>query len=560
MKTGKRIAAVILSVVLILTSFPVTVLAAESGDFTYEVYDGKAEITGYTGSASELVISDTLNGYPVESIGYEAFRDCDHLTTVTIPDSVESIGGYAFYYCTSLTTVEIPDSVESIGNSAFDNCDSLESIQVDENNPNYSSDASGVLFDKNKTTLLQYPIGNARTSYTIPDSVESIGDKAFYHCDMTTVEIGDSVTSIGKQAFAECDSLTTVTIPDSVTSIGDYAFRYCDSLKSIQVSENNPNYSSDASGVLFDKSKSTLIQYPIGNARTSYTLLDNVGSISEYAFAWCDSLTTVEIGDSVESIGRYAFSSCDSLTTVTIPDSVTSIGDDAFFSCDSLTTVEIGNSVNSIGEEAFVMCFGLTMVEIGNSVISIGSWAFSSCFSLTTVEIPGSVESIGEGAFRFCDSLKSIQVDENNPNYSSDASGVLFDKSQTTLIQYPIGNACTSYSIPESVESIGEYAFAPCNSLTTVEIGDSVESIGTRAFSGCGSLTTVYYAGTQEEWEQIAIESGNEDLLKAKLIFQYDPENPCVSGRHTEEVLPGKDHSSDLCFGGCGDGNLQPLR
>ena len=326
--------------------------------------------------------------------------------------------------------------------------------------------------------------------------------------------IPDSVTSIGSSAFSDCESLTSVTIPDSVTSIGNSAFYSCDSLTSITVKEDNPNYSSDEYGALFNKDKTMLIQYPIGNTRTSYTIPDSVTSIDDYAFYDCTSLTSitipnsvtsigngvfedctgltsVTIGNSVTSIGDGAFRRCTSLTSITIPDSVTSIGYGAFRYCTGLTSVTIPDSVTSIGDWAFYNCTGLTSVTIPDSVTSIGDWAFYNCTGLTSVTIPDSVTSIGNYAFYDCTSLTSITVKEGNPNYSSDEYGVLFNKDKTLLIQYPIGNTRTSYTIPDSVTSIGDSAFRYCTSLTSVTIPDSVTSIGYGAFRYCTGLTSV---------------------------------------------------------------------
>ena len=208
----------------------------------------------------------------------------------------------------------------------------------------------------------------------IPNSVTSIGGRAFYYCSgLTSVTIPNSVTSIGDDAFEDCSGLTSVTIGNSVTSIGDDAFRKCSGL-------------------------------------TSVTIPNSVTSIGEEAFSWCSGLTSVTIPNSVKSIGERAFWGCSGLTSVTIPNSVTSIGERAFEDCTGLTSVTIPNSVTSIGGGAFSGCSGLTSVTIPNSVTSIGGGAFSSCSGLTSVTIPNSVTSIGERAFWGCSGLTSVTI------------------------------------------------------------------------------------------------------------------------------------------------------
>ncbi|MBP65471.1 MAG: hypothetical protein CL727_06880, partial [Chloroflexi bacterium] len=173
----------------------------------------------------------------------------------------------------------------------------------------------------------------------------------------------------------------------------------------------------------------------------------------------------------------------------TIPDSVTSIGGGAFLGCNGLASITIPDSVTSIGSRVFEDCSGLTSVTISNNVTSIGEKAFWGCSSLTNVTIPDSVASIGAWAFNGCRSLTSIEVGKGNAEYSSD-DGVLFDKSQTRLIQFPFGKS-GHYTITDSVTSIGNGAFLGCSSLTSVTIGDSVTSIENGAFDRCSNLTSV---------------------------------------------------------------------
>ncbi|MDR1787882.1 MAG: leucine-rich repeat protein [Treponema sp.] len=215
----------------------------------------------------------------------------------------------------------------------------------------------GIVLPDTLTIIGDYVFYNCfgLTSVTIPNSVTSIGNYAFYNCfGLTSVTIGDSVTSIGTSAFDLCRRLTSVTIPASVTSIGSSAFDYCTGLTSITVAENNTTYSS-VDGVLFNKNKTMLIQYPAGKTG-AYTIPSSVTSIGDYAFSGCTGLTSVTIGASVTSIGNYAFYVCTGLTSVTIPGSVTSIGSQAFRDCNGLTSVTFEGSAiedNNFGTYAF---------------------------------------------------------------------------------------------------------------------------------------------------------------------------------------------------------------
>ncbi len=191
---------------------------------------------------------------------------------------------------------------------------------------------------------------------------------------------------------------------------------------------------------------------------------------------------------SVTSIGDSAFYGCSGLTSITIPNSVTSIQFGAFYGCSGLISITIPNSVTTIYGSAFSYCSGLTSVTIPNSVSYIGGSAFSYCSGLTSVTIPNSVTYIGRYAFSHCSGLTSIDVASGNTHYSS-IDGVLYNYAQDTLIQCP--GAKTSVTIPNSVTSIGSWAFSYCSGLTSVTIPNSVTSIERSAFSYCSGLTSV---------------------------------------------------------------------
>lgn len=316
----KKIFSLILSLTMLLTitsGLNLTAYADSSqyGNIYYEEKeDGTIEITDCTSSATSINIPSTIDGKSVTSIGNNAFYSCKNLVNITIPDSITSIGNNAFEYCASLKSVLIPGSVKSIGNAAFNRCESLMNIEVIKNNSNYFSQ-DGVLFDKNKTKLIQYPIGNKRIAYDIPNGVKSFGD-----C-----------------AFDSCSTLKNITIPDSVTSIGWGVFSGSTSLTNIDVSENNLNYSS-YEGVLFNKNKTELIKYPIGNERTSYNIPAGVINFGD-VFSDCKNLVNITIPNSVTNIGVGAFWQCVNLASITITNSVTSIGNYAFYDCKNLKDI-----------------------------------------------------------------------------------------------------------------------------------------------------------------------------------------------------------------------------
>ena len=487
--------------------------------WTYQVSSGKASITNCPSSTSgAITIPSTLGGYPVTSIGDDAFQNCSSLTSVTIPSSVTSIGDYAFRYCSSLTSVTIPEGVTSIGSSAFSGCRGLTSVTI----PSSVTSIGSYAFSGAAPTTL--------TTAWLPDGMSTN--------NLKTLIIPEGVTSIKSSAFSGCSSLTSVTIPSSVTSIWKYAFEDCSSLTSVHISDLSAwckiAFESECSNPLSCAKK----LYLNGELITNLVIPSSVTSIGRRAFSNCSSLTSVTIPSSVTTIGYYAFYNCTSLTSVTIPSSVTSIGDWAFDGCsnlkitvDSANTVyasldgalfnksmtellrgpgatsnyTIPSSVTSIGG-AFYGCESLTSVTIPSSVTTIGYQAFYNCSSLTSVAIPSSVTSIESFAFYGCESLTSVTIPEGVTftfigDYAfcdcSSLISVTIPEGVTSIGEYVFSDcsSLTSVTIPESVTSIEEHAFWNCSSLTSVTIPSSVTSIGWRAFYGCSRLTSVDFKG-----------------------------------------------------------------
>ncbi|MDY6367466.1 MAG: leucine-rich repeat domain-containing protein, partial [Clostridia bacterium] len=311
-----------------------------------------------------------------------------------------------------------------INYSAFKGCSSLTNINVLENNANYKS-IDGNLYSKDGKTLIKYAIGKTATEFSIPNSVTSIGNYAFYNCSsLTSVTIPDSVTSIGSYAFECCSSLTSVTIPNSVTSIGVGAFSGCNSLG---VEKNN--------GLLYvDKWLIGVNSISIDSA----TIKDKTVGIGDGAFWHCSALTSVIIPDSVTSIGAGAFSGCTSLININIPDSVVNISLSTIAGCSNLQYNEYDNAYY-LGNDTnpYVILIGAKSADIiiiNENTKTIASDAFDGCKSLKSITIPDSVTNIGYGlfgdVFHGCDSLKTVYMDsatlintsfsDELPNFATD--------------------------------------------------------------------------------------------------------------------------------------------
>ena len=341
-------------------------IKANDNLITYEIKDGTKVICdkAFWGceSLNSIHLPESIN-----SIGYGAFWDCKSLTSIHLPESLTSIGYSAFLGCDSLTSIHLPESVKSIGNYAFSYCESLTSIQLPESLTSIGNEAFSKCY--------------SLTSIHLPKSVKSIGNNPFSRCKLLSITCdspyfwvvdGFLISKEGK-LIASLSDKTHITIPESVKSIGDRAFFLCESLNSIHLPESVKSIGDEA---FLDCTFLTSIHLP-----------ESLTSIGNEAFSKCYSLTSIHLPESVKSIGDEAFLDCTSLTSIHLPESVKSIGDHAFSGCESLTSIHLPKSLTSIGNEAFSKCYSLTSIHLPDSLTTIGNYAFWD-YSLITIYIP----------------------------------------------------------------------------------------------------------------------------------------------------------------------------
>ena len=408
---------------------------------------GKGEMKDYDYNTPWRNYSYIINRAKVENgvtkIGNFAFAYCSNLKSVTIADSVTKIGDLAFFESENLTDVTLPNSINKISGSAFSGCSGLESL-------------------------------------VIPDSVTTISNSAFYDCiNLSNITIPDGVTTIGSRAFQDCDSLTRITIPEGVTVIEDHTFYSCQNLRSVTIPGSVEKISWAAFAECYQLS--------------TVSIQEGITWIDRNAFQ-CTNLENIAIPNSVLYIGSHAFEGCTNLSSITLPEHMISIGDSAFSECTSLTNITIPEGITSIDSNAFYECTNLENVILPSSLEEIRDAAFDFCTSLTGLTIPKNVSYIRSEPFLNCSSLEYIHVEAGNSRYRSD-NGVLIDNNTSTLIRMPEKYDGT-YTIPNDITTIGDFALSGCRELTGITIPTSVTSIGENAFSGCSSLPSVTIPNT----------------------------------------------------------------
>ena len=451
-----------------------------------------------------LYLPASVNNKPVKEIAAKAFKDNTEITGVYIGSGVEVIGDSAFNGCTSLKDITLFDSIKEIGVGAF------EDTAYYNNRDNWENSAlyiGSCLIDVRETAL---------GTLDIKDGTHIIVAAAVADCvNILEVNIPDTVRYINRQAFAGCNTLEEVTVPSNVETMGVNAFYGCTSLNKLTIpfigetAEDTTSPFGYLFGTVndmtnFEAVPQSLTEVIVTGGETvadsafcgleklaKIVLPETIKIIGEQAFSGCSSLVYFVIPANVESIGNEAFKDCAALTSVTVPENVTSVGLGAFGGCsklESITLPFVGQNLDGKGETHFGYIFGaqsysdnkntvpesLKKVEITKAE-SIDDYAFYYCRSLTSVTIPDSVTSIGEYAFYDC-SLTSIVIPD----------------SVTSIGEYAFyNNSLTSVTLGNGVTSIGDSAFSGCSRLTSIVIPDSVTSIGSSAFSRCSGLTSI---------------------------------------------------------------------
>ena len=427
--------------------------------FATDDRDGPINITGYKGTARNIVIPAEIEGHKVIAVTKGAFRG-SNLRSITFKGNIE-IQDSAFTLCKSLETVSIMSTSE-IAAHAFEDCYKLKSV-------------------------------------TVKSGLVAIGPSAFRNCTaLSEFSIPATVTSVGDYAFANCKKLSALTIPDSVTEIGEAVLVDCDSINALCVPFIGENIDTPDTLKYFFGEKT-----PESLKNLTVTQMTAVGDRMFYKETYLESITFIQ---PITSIGNLAFCKCEALIGFSIPETVTEIGQKAFKDCTALQSVTIPASITRIEESTFNNCPALTTVNLPETLVYIGKSAFLDCSSLSALYLPKDLAYFGDGAIQGCSGITELTLPflGNTPDSTTTLSALYGGYSSTSLSSLSIlsGDTVPDYAfsdfpalktvvLPDEVTRIGVYAFARCSSLTSVNLPEAVTEIGSYAFVDCSSLSKI---------------------------------------------------------------------
>ncbi len=535
-----------------------------------------------------------------------ALKDAEYVTTVNIPESVKSIGDYAFSGCTGLKAITLPGGLTSIGYDAFDGCSGLTKVTIPSG---VKSIGSRAFMGCTGLKEIRLPEGLTSIGYAtfwrctglkqidLPAGLTYIDSYVFSGCSgLRNIVLPAGLKTIGDGAFSDCTNLTEITIPAGVTDT-DFAydpdeydtgiFSGCTKLKTVNFAEG---MTAIPAGVLQFADYVTTVNIPAGVKKigaaafygctglTEIDLPEGLTSIEEFAFAGCGNLTGIIIPESVKRIGGGVFSDCVQLKAITIPSSVVSFGYDyeedgekayyeygVFSGCKRLADINLPDGLKRIGDRDFMNCVSLAKITIPSGVTSIGEYAFYSCEKLSEIDLPDGLTSIGRDAFSYCENLTEITIPANVTTYSNFDYHYFYGCTKLTTVNFADGMTeipgilcgaeyVTTVNIPESVKSIGNWAFSSCENLTGITIPSGVTSIGSGAFWGCTGLSEVTLPGGLTSVDDYAF-SGCSGLAKVtipsvvKSIGDYAFSD--CSGLTTITIPSGVRSIGDYAFNGC---------
>lgn len=480
-------------------------------------------------------------GSSLTTIGAYVFCDCTSLTSLTIPNSVTTIKGSTFLDCTALKSITIGTGVTSMGYRSFSTCTALTSVKWNaknypdctyNNTPlNAMSGSVTLEFGSTVTRIPDYLCYGATgiKSVTIPKTVTEVGHHAFDGCtNLAWVDITDLAAwckisfpgptsnplSVAGNLYLNGTKITALTVPSSITEIKDYAFYNCIALKSATIGSSVKTIgicAFDSCRQLGSVSFANSVQ-KIGTsafchclALTSVAPGNSVTELGYGAFQDCTGLTSVTLGSSLKSIGDYCFINCSGLTAITIPAAAESIGYHPFSGCTNLKTVNWNAKncadLSSNSDGPFYNLTGITTFNFGNTVEHIPAYICYGLTGLTTVTVGTGVTSVGTSAFGGCTGMATVNW--NAANCADQSSYGPFGN-MSSITKFAFGSqvkripsylcyalkGLASVSIPNSVTTIGNYAFSQCENLTSATIGSSVATIGEYAFTSSG-LTSI---------------------------------------------------------------------
>ena len=425
------------------------------GELSYAEAEAVTSLDGVFSSEAITSFNELQYFTGLEYLDDDAFYWCDQLTSVIIPSSVTEIGGSAFSDCSSLTSVTIPSSVTHIGESAFSDCSSL-------------------------------------TSVTIPSSVTSIGSNAFNGSGLTEMTVeATTPPTLGNNAFQNVPTDIPVYVPCNTKAAYQAASGWSDFTNIIDLCDAIVFADANVKAICvqhWDTNGDGELSY--GEAAAVTTLKPSGAENSVFWNTEITSFDELQYFTGLTSIEENAFMFCNSLTSVTLPNAVTSIGSYAFAHCISLTSVSLPNSLTTIGDFAFTNATSLSTIELPLSLMGIGARAFDNC-GLVSVVIPASVMGIGINPFTYCSSLTSITVDgPSNVFYTPNDNALVNSQTQTLV------TGLSTTIIPNTVTTIGAFAFDGCINLTSITIPNTVTYIDNLAFHYCIGLTSITVEAT----------------------------------------------------------------